>query len=227
MPGGETLQTHAASFARARAGLRAETADQILTVSLSASSWPASGAMASDVDGFQTRCAKPALALRDPESRDGDAPVPSRQNSSSCGAKSTMRSRPPGFQHARGFHDSGLRIVQIMQHLMEQHGVESLLGIAVRKRQAIHIGQPHLAMARIGTLQPVARNRQHFRTRHRRRLPRRINGASNSSIRPVPVPASSNASIGLAVEVADDRGLDIPFRRVKRRGCAPIAKHSP
>ena len=70
--------------------------------------------------------------------------------------------QPPARRHhAGGFRDGGPRIVQIMQHLMKQHGIEHIR--LARERQAIGVGQPHLRMVEIVAQQPVARDRQHFR----------------------------------------------------------------
>src|SRR5579862_4739378 len=67
-------------------------------------------------------------------------------------------------QNARGFNHSRLRILQVMQHLMENREIEALDDCSGWTRQAMNIGEADLAMPRADTLEAVACDRQHLGT---------------------------------------------------------------
>ena len=64
-----------------------------------------------------------------------------------------------GAHHPSGFRHGGTGIVEIMQHLVEQHRVETAERSARRERQAIGIALPHLTMRQVRPHQSVARDR--------------------------------------------------------------------
>ena len=93
---------------------------------------------------------------------------------------------------------------------------------AAVERQAIDIGQPHLGIA--GDCRAASRSRAIASISGLTSTPtaRLAWGASNSSIRPVPVPASSRFSIGCAVSRLHDRRFDIFFRRMQGADALPF-----
>src|SRR5437763_1707908 len=69
----------------------------------------------------------------------------------------------PRPQHARCFRHRGLRVVQVMQHLMENCEIKSLYGGARGKWQTLNVGEPDLTVARANTFETIARNCQPVR----------------------------------------------------------------
>ena len=62
---------------------------------------------------------------------------------------------------ARRFRHGMLRIVQVMQHLVEQYDIKAACGRAIGKRQTIGVAQPDLRVLDIAAQQPVAGDGQH------------------------------------------------------------------
>ncbi len=64
---------------------------------------------------------------------------------------------PAGPQHARRLVDRAPTVVEKVQHLVDDDGVERIL----RQREVVDVALPHAAMAQAGAVKPRARQRQH------------------------------------------------------------------
>ena len=96
-----------------------------------------------------------------------------------------------GLEQTRGFGDRGGRIVEEVQHLVQDDGV----GGAVGKRDVVKIAVAGLRMCEPGALELHARiaSMSRLRSKPRARVAR---GANSSSMRPVPVPRSTRSVKG-------------------------------
>src|SRR3979411_2153334 len=71
---------------------------------------------------------------------------------------------PTGLQDANGLSEGGLRIVEIMQHLMKEHRIEAALRLTIGKRKAVDVTTTHLRVECAGVSEAIARDCQHFGT---------------------------------------------------------------
>ena len=195
--------------------IRGSSAIHSATVSLPAS--PAAGGTRSE-----RTLARPASA-RKPSTSCTAKPSrrwanSSRRNSWSWASKSTSASRPPGRQRPRRLAKRARRIVEEVQHLVDD---DQVVGVALDRRgvdvalaQLRHCaGPPH----RCGCARAPASPRS---GRRRRRGPRA--GASSSSMRPVPVPRSSRLRNGFVADHGEQRRLDPFLRRVQGADVVPV-----
>ena len=111
-----------------------------------------------------------------------------RKNSRLWGAKSTRPSALPVAARARP-RERRLRIVQEVQHLMNEDGA----GAVLRKRQIINVGEADAAIVKLRIVEADARAFQHFAVGVDPDEPPRAVAAS-SRMRPVPVPRSRRRS---------------------------------
>ena len=91
--------------------------------------------------------------------------------------------------HARRFGDGGGRTIGVMQHLVEDRRIETLIG----ERQLKDVALPDRALMQIRLLEIGARHRQHFTRQIDADRARSTRGATISSMRAVPVPRSSKS----------------------------------
>ena len=89
----------------------------------------------------------------------------SRRNSRPCGAKSTTRSRPPGASSARRLAHRPGRVVEVVQHLMDDDEVEA----AAREGRRIDVALAQLDAGEARLLEIGARDRRASRGWHRAR----------------------------------------------------------
>ncbi len=142
----------------------------------------------------------------------------SRRYSSGCGAKSTSTRMPFGPQYPRRLGDRGRRAVGVMQHLMNDDGVEGAVG----ERQLVHVPQPHLPFS------SPARSRLTRATDNISRdwsMPsaRSTRGAKISSMRPVPVPISRRSRGSAAAMISTSACLDLALVDMERADAVPCA----
>ena len=126
-----------------------------------------------------------------------------------------------GPEHARGFGDGGLRVVEIVQHLVKERGVEASVRCARGERHAEHVGEPHLTMLDARARKTVARDGQHFRAH--------IDADTVPDLRRQQFehPAGAGARIEqrlhrLQAQHGRDGGFNILLRRVQRADALPI-----
>ena len=124
MHANKVFQTHAASLAWARFGA---VASQSLTVSLSAAGSPA--AMVSLSPGFQAGAGEPALHFAVGKAQAAMGIIVAQEFQ--LMRREIGDQKPPARRHhPRRFGHRRAGIVEIMQHLMEQHGIEAASCVA-------------------------------------------------------------------------------------------------
>ena len=100
-------------------------------------------------------------------------------------------------QYVRGFADRTRAVVEKVQHLMDNDGVERI----AQQRQVVDVAVAHAAILRPERSSRARASASMSRDRSSP-MPRSICGANSSSIRPVPVPRSSSERIGLSASAA-------------------------
>ncbi len=126
-----------------------------------------------------------------------------------------------GRHHPRRFRHRGAGIVQIMQHLVEQHDIETRLAAAIGKGQAIGVAQPHLGMADILAQQPVAGDGEHVRAHID------AHGAPGAGGQQFQHPAGAGAGIQQIFDLAagqllQDRRFDVLVGRMQGADALPL-----
>ncbi len=141
-----------------------------------------------------------------------------RRNSCVWASKSTTTSRPPGAQRARGFLQRPGRIVEEVQHLMDD---DEVVAVALdRRRVEVALAQLDVAQARL--IDAAARQRQHRRALVDPDRADRARGASSSSIRPVPVPRSRRLRNGLSPIIERSAASTRSSGRVQGADAVPV-----
>lgn len=127
------------------------------------------------------------------------------------------------IEHTGGFHDRGLRIFEVVQHLMENREIEAVIRDAGYKRQTMNIAQSYLAMLRVNPLQPVARDRQH--------LGAVVDARASADMRREQFKHATGAragvkdgSMGKCFDEGQDGGFDLLVRRVQRTDAFPVCR---
>src|SRR5438128_1498429 len=127
------------------------------------------------------------------------------------------------LQNARRLNDGGLRILEVVQHLMKNREIESLHEGPGRKWQAVNVGEPNLAVPGADPLEPVARDHQHVGTY--------INAGALSDLRCEQLEHAPGTGAGVEYRLARQRthrvqdcGFDVLFGCVQRTDALPVGR---
>ena len=124
-----------------------------------------------------------------------------------------------GGEQLGGLADCAGGIVEEVQHLVDDDEVERV----ALERRAVDVALPEVDAADLGPLEVGARDGEHrvAAVEADARSTRSSSPASNWSMRPVPVPRSSDRAMGRVAEHVEDRRLDHLVRRMQRALLVP------